>query len=781
MNGIVSFPKQAIPKKEKTESWAKDCLDFAENIIVNDSTLRTCYSEKIANCNLINDIIDEKDIESSFNPLGLKFGNFPAKIQNYPIINPKIDLLVGEELKRNFRWSVKCVNTDALSTKKQKMRDAILQELQQDIANPNLSQEEITKKMSSISKYFNYEYSDFREKQAYRLLRYHELKQNFKLIFNQNWQDALIQGEEINGLDIINGEPIIERKDPRNIFYIRSGNSVNVEDSDIIIEYGYYSRSRVIDTFREYLTNTQIDTIEGNGSDFDMGVVRGLAVSKEISENPLYNRFVEQIDENEIRTFGGSFDDQGNVRLVRMVWKSLAKHGIRKYQDEYGIEQEELIDETYKPSKDEKIKWFWLPQWWECIKIASDIYIKARPWYNVYTMDDLKLSLHPYVGTLYNIGGNKAMSLMSRMKPYQYLYNIYKRRQELAIAKYKGPKLELNISKKPNDWSMDQWMYYQEVMDVIVVDPFNEINKGIAKGKLAGQFNTDGRVFNLDYGQFIMNLESILQSIKQEVGEISGVTLQRQGSIQNNELVGNVNRQMIQTSLITERLFSVHDFTKQRYLTSFLELCKIAYRGKNKKIQYIDDGLKNIIDTIDGNVFPESDYALFITDASNDLELMNMLKQLSLTALQNDKAKLSDIVNLYNEQSVSSIVKSIEKSEEDFNARQEEQQKAQLDAQKEIQQMLLQQKQIDNELAKYKIDSDYNKSIEVATISANAKLLDGDLNDNGIKDEIDIKKLELKREEIQKNIELKSKTLDEQIRKAKANEELKSRQISKKK
>mgnify|MGYP006988827226 CR=1 FL=1 len=55
------------------------------------------------------------DISLIINPEGLKAGFIPDKIQHYPTINAKLNVLSGEELRRVFDFRVVVTNPTAIS------------------------------------------------------------------------------------------------------------------------------------------------------------------------------------------------------------------------------------------------------------------------------------------------------------------------------------------------------------------------------------------------------------------------------------------------------------------------------------------------------------------------------------------------------------------------------------------------------------------------------------------------------------------------------------------
>lgn len=62
------------------------------------------------------------------------------------------------------------------------------------------------------------------------------------------------------------------------------------------------------------------------------------------------------------------------------------------------------------------------------------------------------------------------------------------------------------------------------------------------------------------------------------VSELSGVTKQRQGSISSNELVGNVERSVVQSAHITEPWFWLHNQVKTHVLSMLLDSAKLHGR-----------------------------------------------------------------------------------------------------------------------------------------------------------------------------------------------------------
>ena len=575
MKEYTYFPAQKISSSQKTKEWFKKCADSAENLVLLQNTDELSLKKKMQVwIDLYDDIIDENELMEVLNPMGFNSDDFPAKIKNFPITVSKVDLLVGEEVKRRFDWNVISKSEDAHSTYNKLLKDSILQ-LAVESASAGLEEDEIEEKLKDIIKYYTYDYKDLHEVTAARLLQYLWREQELKEKFVDGYLQALLTGREIYRIDSFGGKPHVARCDSRSVFALKKGSSPYIEDSDIIVEVTYEPVGKVIDEFHKYLTPSEVDRLEAGyeksrGS--DNGVL-GYQASPVIYSNLDLGGGIQDINDYDNITYtqGLPFDLQGNVRVVRVRWLGRRKVGTLTYFDEEGNEQQRLVSEFYKPVKEqgEWVKWFWINEALEATKLAEDIYVKCQ-------IRDVQMRHfdNPSMCFLGYVGTDFGRSLMGRMEPYQYLYNIYMYRLELALAKYKGAIYEMDISKKPDDWDVEQWLYYAEMLGYLIVDSFNEGNKGAATGRLAGTFNTTGKVLDATVGNYIQQMISMLQYIEQEVGKIAGVTEQREGQISNRETVGGIERAVTQSSHITEKWFYTHEQTKRRVMQALLDTSK---------------------------------------------------------------------------------------------------------------------------------------------------------------------------------------------------------------
>lgn len=709
----LNFPRQMLPFSKKTKQWRKDCLLWANNkTFFNYSLVRKSVIHKKINYDLLNGRLHMSDLELVLNPDNIKAAYIPDRLQHYPIMNSKLNVLRGEESKRVFDFKVIVTNPNAISEIEDNKKNELLQRLQEMITDTSISEDEYNIKLEELNDYYTYEWQDIREVRANELLNHYIKEYNIPLIFNNGFMDAMTVGEEIYQCDIVGGEPVIERVNPLKIRVFKSGYSNRIEDADMIILEDYWSPGRVIDTYYDVLTPKDIKYIEtmpdyiGQGAvdqmdniDERYGFVNQNMIGDEITvRDGTYffdpaNLFTEGIANSLL-----PYDLAGNLRVLRLYWKSKRKIlKVKSYDPETGEEEWNFYSENYTVDKDngEEVQSFWVNEAWEGTMIGNEIFVNMRPRLIQYNRLNNPSRCHfGIIGSIYNLNDSRPFSLVDMMKPYNYLYDAIHDRLNKAIASNWGSILEMDLSKIPKGWDVGKWMYYARVNHIAVIDSFNEGAIGASMGKLAGALNNAGKgMIETNIGNYIQQQINLLEFIKMEMSEVAGISKQREGQISSRETVGGVERANLQSSHITEWLFTIHDDVKRRALECFLETAKIALKGRNKKFQYILSDTSTRVMEIDGDEFAEADYGLVVDNGTGTQELQQKLDTLAQAALQNQTLSFSAIMKLYTSSSLAGKQRLIEKDEKQIRERQAQAQKEQLEAQQQIAAMQQQQKE----------------------------------------------------------------------------------------
>jgi hypothetical protein len=748
MSELTNFPSQKLPFKRKTKNWRKKHLDWADNnSYINNSSIRRKIRNKIINLNLYNGKADVEDMKLILNPGGLEKFFVPDAIQHYPIITPRVNVLVGEEKKRKFDWSVEIINPDTLSKIKEDKKRLVDQKLME-MLQSDVSDEELEQELMKYGDYINFDYQDLREKRANLLMKNYISKLNMKYLFQKGFKDALIFGEEIYMFDIINGNVTFERLNPTKVHTLRSGSSNRIEDSDIIVLDDFWSPGKIQDTYYSDLSELQVKELDdevtapgANDKNLDgmseaVDDEQGYRLLDRLGFDAYLNSTGVYDIEQSLTSRDSYKDTRGNIRVIRMFWKSMKKVGKVTYFDDAGKKQVKFRSEEYVVDKSmgETVEWLWVPQWWKGVKIGKDIYLQIKPREIQYNkMNEPSFNSCGIVGQVYNTSDSEVVTMVDRAKPFQYLFDISWYRVNEAMSKYLGSIVELDLAKVPKGWSVTKWLYFARKSGISVVDSFREGQKGMAKGKLAGAVgNTTGRVLEQRVGDFIQVHMEMMEYAKAQMDEITGVSRQRLGQTESRETVGGIERAVSQSNHITEELFTMHDYCKKRCFELLIETAKIALKGQNVKFSYIADDMTRQLAEIDGDEFAEEEYGLTVSNDDSINVMQQKLDGMVQLGLQNQMISFSSAIKMYNSSSMREIQRLIEKDEQQMKESQSaeaEANQAQLQAQME-QQAMKEQQEMNLDLEKFNREDETKRYI--AELNAETSRLKDASADRGV-------------------------------------------------
>lgn len=750
MIDLKNLPPQMLAYNRKTKEWRRAHLDWADRrTYYFGNMVRNSLLKKRVNYNLINGVLDMRDVELILNPDNVNALYVPESIQHFPIMNSKLHVLQGEESKRRFEFKVVVTNPNSISEIENSKLSMLQEQVQAMIEDENLSEEEFNKELDKLSYYFDYQWQDMIEMRASTILSHYMKELNIPKTFNDGFMDAMICGEEIYQCDIVGGEPTFERLNPLKVHIFKNGFSNRVEDADLIILIDFWSPGRILDTYFDVLTKKDVDSIDKLASTFSSDSMYNIDERNafintaeidgtDISGGTIVENFL-LMGQSGFSATSNYYDLQGNIRVLRLYWKSKRKiKKVKSYDPETGEEIFDFYPETYIIDKTlgEEEEIFWINEAWEGTKIGPDIYVNMRPRIVQYNRISNPSRCHfGIVGSMYNLNDSRPFSLVDMMKPYAYFYDVIYDRLNKAIAANWGKIVKLDLAMVPKNWEIDKWLYYAKVNHVAVTDSFKEGNGGAAQGKIAGALNNQSSgVIDAEQGNYIQEHINLLEFIKNEMGEVAGITRQREGQISNRETVGGVERSNLQSSHITEWLFTMHDDIKKRALECFLETTKIAMRGRNKKFQYItsDGAIKSL--EIDGDTFADSDYGIVVDASPETQNLASKLDVLAQAALQNQTLSFSSIMKIYTSSSLSEIRRTIEKDEQAIQERQAEQaQQEQEIAQQQMQaEMGMKQAEMDFQDMLNQRDNETKILIEQIKQSGNAEQEAPEVQDNSM-------------------------------------------------
>lgn len=783
MKDLKSFPPQKLPMSKKNQDWKEACIDY---IAGSGNTDHSGFNSERASemqtyYDLYNSIYDERDLKYVTNPFKQQDG-FPATAQDYNIIKPYIDQLLGEETKRSFNFQVCRTSDEATSELQEKAKQMLMDYIQSSIMaklspeNAQRYQEALqtgeVMQPEAIQKYLTKDYKDIAERTAYHTLQYLKRKLNLPHEFYKGWKDALIGGEEIYYVGIRNGQPYVERVNPMYFDYEKSVDLEYIHDAAWCCRKMIMSATEIYDRFYDKMSEKQLNELlelidEKPGS----------GMTPQVGKSELdYNH----VKLHKLNSFTDNPFDTDQITVYHCCWKSFKKIGfVTLINEETGEIEEYQVDEDYKVTgEEESVDWKWIIEVWEGYRIGDDLYIGIQPLeYQHISADNPNSSKLPYTGVLYNNTNSKPRSLVSMMKPLQYMYIVVWYRLELAMSRDKGKVPVVDVTQIPKSMGIDvnKWMHYLGALGVAFINPYEE--GWDVPGREGGRPATFNQFqsWDLSMANIIDQYVNLMAKIEDMVAKLTGITPQRQGSIAASELVGNTTQAITQSYHITEPWFWTHNQVKKEVLTMLLDTAKVAWKDNKTCLNYILDDATRAFITLSDDFF-YSDMDVFVEDSTKNRQDLDQLKQLLQPAMQNG-ASLLDIAEIITMDNINMIKDRLEDIEQKRMEQMQQQQQAEQEAQQQliaeqnrVKEEELMLKEAEMELEKYKIDTEAQTKITVAQLNAYRNIENMDQDGNGVSDVIEIGKQALAErkqiaDESTKQMELNARLRDSENKK----------------
>jgi hypothetical protein len=623
-----NFPRQLLSDKEKTKEWCEQNLDamapyiaqYNNNLYINDR-----YKD-IRNYQAYHGHFDPKDYEHVTDQYGTPF---PARMTNFNIIAPKIDLLTSEELRRPMETKISSINRDAVNRKQDfkvgLIMDSLLGDIKKEIndvmgmeINQDNSDFEIP---DDIEEFMRYKYKEAVEEVAEDGVEYLKQKYRWKEIFKNGFRDLLVLGKVFYRVEVKNGDPHVRRVDPRNIAFDSAIDTDYIDESQWVIEQRWLSVNEILDEFGDDLTKEDVVELEK---------MRHISSGTELAH---YNTSMEWLN----------YDSSTGVRirLIQGEWKSIRALKFKVSPNKYDPDNpfRKAVSDTYKPRKGEQIDTKYVDDIWEGTKIGGRIVVRCRRRPNqVRSVDDAGSTPLSYVGCTHNMSAGRVTSLVDVLKHIQVLYNVVMYHIELTLSRAGGKAVVYDVSQMPSNIGMDmQTVLYHIKNDGII--PINSRDEGADTAR----FNQFQQVdFTLSSSvQQLINLKLMLE---QTAGQVCGISPQREGAVSQYEAVGNVQRTVIQSNLVTENWFFQHSQVKKRVVERVCNLMKVCWAEGKRAGFILGDGAFKLL-----NIFPDialNDYGIFINEGGKDDAIKQSITQLSQAALQSGNLKLLDVIKV---------------------------------------------------------------------------------------------------------------------------------------
>tara|TARA_R100000234_G_scaffold48635_1_gene29119 strand:- start:5366 stop:7669 length:2304 start_codon:yes stop_codon:yes gene_type:complete len=694
-----SMPSMVVAEKEKTQEWCEQVLHAIVSYMgIEDGAYSSSRTKDIRNYQIYNGVLNQSDYKYITEQYGL---TYPARLVNYPIITPKIDLLIGEEIRRPVDMKVTTVNKDAVIRKHDHKVGLMMRELLNDFHN------EIREQMNidvldegqgmpvpeDIETYMKYNYREMIEETAQDGLEYISNRYNLKDVFKEGFRDLLVTSKEFFKISIQNGDPYVRRIDPRNIIFDESSHSDYLDDACWVGEERWLSINEINDEYKDSLTTDDL---------LELDKMRSAYAGGDIDN---YNSGFDWIDVG--------YGRETRIRVVSAEWKSLRAIKFKLSENKYDPDRpfRKMVKDTYRKRKGENVQTKWVDDIWEATMIGGKILVNARRRDNqVRSVDDPGKTPLSYVGCIKGNTAGAPASMVDLLDNIQMLYNIVVYQIELAMARSGGKAVVYDVSQLPTNVGMDiqQVLYHLKTDGIIPINSKDE-------GNQMSSFNQFQQIdFTLSQSvQQLINLKVMLEDM---AGQISGVTRQREGAVGQYEYVGNVQRSVVQSSTITESWFYSHGEVKQRVLERLCNLMKVCWAGGKKAGMILGDGAYKFL-----NVMPDialQDYGVYVGDSGKDDSMKQVVQQLAQAALQAGSVDLLGVIKVLRADTMTEAEKVLEQAMSEMQKQQQQTMQEQMQAQQA--QAQAEQAKFEAEAQLKKLDND--AKLQVAQIGAESRL-----------------------------------------------------------
>jgi hypothetical protein len=612
MNGNIggmNFPSLKVKESEKNDTYHKK---FVEAIINN--SINSSYSLDYAAIEQCQNFYNGTQSGDEFNFLQeAEDGEaLPAKWINFNKIRTKINLLVGELIKKGYRIDTETINVEAKERKLEKRitskAETKLRPYMENLeglsglplTNGNLdvnSEEE-------VDDYYDSDYKEMPE----QVMRFALEKVTNSCRWDSTrvalFRDILITGRCATKCEIRNGLPRVERIDPKFVVWDRLSSDDFLTDSSYFGIVRYMPIGEAADKYD--LTKEELDKIKSG------------------TENPnlsmTHRRLRENINGTNVSFLKGE-NDSLRVLVFEGYWVDSVPYTNVISVDKYGNEHVKTIHK--ETGKEENVISKNYKVWRRGTLVAGEI---LKDWGIVKNMprsvDDPAETGCPIKLVIPNYVNNEVVSIVSQLTGLQDLKNITLYNIQMAMSRAGAKGFIYDVSQTPDDWDVHTVIRYLKTAGIAFI---NSKQDG-----LPSQFN-QFQTFDLTISQSVEQYINISSMVDREMDAISGINEARQGVVPNaTQAVGVTQSALLQSNLQTESLFHMYRIYCSELYTYLAGLVKLSWPNQEK------------YRTIVGDVGFD-----FLKDPDFDLELDDFgVRLVELPSSVNDKTNVQAIVNV---------------------------------------------------------------------------------------------------------------------------------------
>ena len=607
----MDFPKQNIPNSKKDEKWHLDCVN---SVLLNhkgNNSFVESRKKDHENYLIAAGEFDHKQFKYVTDMYGL---TSPARLVNYPIIMPKLDLLAGELISQPLQFSVNVINRNAVRKKNEEkitlaaevLLRPIRREIEKALGTP-IPDENVGQEVpEDIERYKKLKFRNAVEEQVHVGITYCIQKWKLKSTFKKGFYDLAICGKEFYETYIKNGDPYAERVDPRSMLYDVDSDKESLQDSKYAGVDHWFTVNEILDRHSCDLTKDQVDELEklqdeGIGCYQD---VPDLMDSYHISDG----------------------NDGLKIRYTRLQWRSIRmlKHKVSDNPFDPENPYYKKLADDYKAKPGEKIVERPITEIREAIKVGHEMLIKFGPKVNqIRYEENFSETTMDFHGAIKGNLNGSTLSVVDSLKNVQILINIVMYHIDLAMARSGGKSVVYDVSQKPKKIPLEDIFYHAKNTGLILINTK-------AEGSQTNSFNQFQQV-DFTLSQSVAQMINLKIMLEDTADKLTGITASRAGVNKSSDAVGVNERSVMQSTLITAPLFDLHYQIVGEVFQSMAGLMRLAWANEGRMANVFGDtGMETF--KIDKSI-ALSEYGIFIENSGKEVkrkqDMMALLERFS--------------------------------------------------------------------------------------------------------------------------------------------------------
>ena len=606
----MDFPQQNIPEKLKNEAWHLECVNSLMRRHQDYTAFLNSRKKDNDNYLISQGEFDHKEFEYVTDTYGL---TSPARLVNYPIIMPKLDLLAGELISQPLQYTVNVVNRNAIRKKNEKkitlaaevILRPIRRQIEQQLGMP-IPDEEVGQEVpEDVARYQKLKFRSAVEEMVHIGLSFCIQRWDLKQVFKRGFYDLSITGKEFYKISIKEGDPYVERLDPRSMIYDLDIDKESLQDSKYAGYENWYTINELLDRYGYKLSSKQVDELEK---------LQDKGIGEDITGTTSLDNYAHS---------GGT---DLKVRVVEFQWRSIKIMNHKVSDNEFDPENPWLkkVKDDYKAKKGEKIIKKPITEIRKATRIGHEMLLDWGVKPNQYRIEENYANTSmDFYGAIKGAFNGSTLSVVDSLKNVQILYNITMYQIELAMARSGGKSIVYDVSQKPKGMSLKDVMYHAKNSGLIVIN-----NK--AEGMQTSGFNQFQQV-DFTLSQSVSQMINLKMMLEDTADKLTGISASRAGVQKSGDLVGVTERNVMQSTLVTAPLFDIHYRLVGDVLEGLANLMKPAW-GKEGRMANVfgDMGMQTF--KIDKSI-ALSEYGIFIENSGKEVqrkqEMMGLLERFS--------------------------------------------------------------------------------------------------------------------------------------------------------